>query len=384
MRFRSEALSAGLVVLAVVVPSLPAAAEALQSDYVLVREEDSIAEDLYAAGNRVEIDGRVDGDLVAAAFEEVRIDGAVTGSVVAVAATVVIAGEVGGSVRVAARRVVVEGTVGGDLLVGAWSVDLTSGSAVGRDLLGAAWAARSDAEVGRRVEGQIRSLTLGGAISDDVTVAVRRLVVLDGTRVGGDLAYRSAGEAEVGDAAIEGSLIHERPLPPNVRLRGIRLLAFVLATIGSLVLGLVVIWAAPDRAQLMAASTRAHPFRSLGWGAGLAAVPVGLTLAAGLIVGWSPPEAGIPLLVVLGPLVAAAFSLLLLGLVLAPVPVASAAGRLLGRPRSLYAAFVRGYLVLAALLAVPVLRWVVLVGVGLVGLGAWLAGSEHEEPPVLA
>lgn len=384
MPSRSEAIAAGLLSLAVLVPQSPASAEVLQSDYVLVREEDSIGEDVYAAGNRVEVDGRIDGDLMAAAFEEVRIDGTVTGSVVAVAARVVIAGDVGGSVRAAARQVVVEGRVAGDVLAGAWSVTVAPGSSIGRDLLLGAWSARSEAEVGRRVEGQVRRLTLGGAVSADVAVAVRRLEVLDGTAIGGDLAYRSESAAEVGEAAIEGSLIHERPLPPNVRLRAIRLLALLLAVIASMVLGLVVIWVAPDRAQAMVGATRSHPFRAVGWGAGLAAVPVGLALAAGLIVGLSPPEAGIPLLVVLGPLVAAAFSLLLLGLVLAPVPVAAAAGRVLGRPRSLYSAFVRGYLLLLVLLVVPGLRWVVLALVGLAGLGAWLAGGEHEEPSVPA
>jgi hypothetical protein len=84
---------------------IAAAARLTQSDLVLVRADDVVTEDLYAAGNRITIEGRVEGDLIAAAFEDVLISGEVTGDVTVVAGRVTITGTVGGSVRVAAGLV---------------------------------------------------------------------------------------------------------------------------------------------------------------------------------------------------------------------------------------------------------------------------------------
>jgi cytoskeletal protein CcmA (bactofilin family) len=106
-----------LVVLVVLLAPLPARAETTQSDLVLIREDDVVTEDLYAAGNTVQISGRIEGDLVASAFGELRIDGTVEGDVTVIASRVVIAGVVDGSVRVTAPEVVIEGSIGDDLVV---------------------------------------------------------------------------------------------------------------------------------------------------------------------------------------------------------------------------------------------------------------------------
>ncbi len=105
MRSRSRhRLLAAVVVLLLLIP-VAAAARLTQSDLVLVRADDVVTEDLYAAGNRISIEGRIEGDLIAAAFEEVVISGEVTGDVTVVAGRVTITGTVGGSVRVAAGSV---------------------------------------------------------------------------------------------------------------------------------------------------------------------------------------------------------------------------------------------------------------------------------------
>ena len=79
----------GLLVLSI---PIAASARLTQSDLVLVRADDVVTEDLYAAGNRISIEGRIEGDLVAAAFEEVVISGEVTGDVTVVAGRVTITG----------------------------------------------------------------------------------------------------------------------------------------------------------------------------------------------------------------------------------------------------------------------------------------------------
>ena len=122
---------AGLLVL---IP-IAAAARLTQSDLVLVRADDVVTEDLYAAGNRITIEGRIEGDLIAAAFEEVLISGEVTGDVTVVAGRVTITGTVGGSVRVAAGLVQIGGSIAEDLAVASWETVVDPTGTIGRDLI---------------------------------------------------------------------------------------------------------------------------------------------------------------------------------------------------------------------------------------------------------
>lgn len=112
--------------------SAPAvAAETASSELVIIREGDTVDDDLYATGVRVIIEGTVDGDLVAFAAEEVTISGEVTGSVLALAPTVLVSGEVGEALRASANVLDLTGAVGGDLVAAAFRVGLQPGSDVG-------------------------------------------------------------------------------------------------------------------------------------------------------------------------------------------------------------------------------------------------------------
>jgi hypothetical protein len=338
-----------------------------------------IPEDLYVAGNRITIDGRVEGDVYAAAFEEVRVNGEITGSLVALTSRIVVSGNVGGSVTGAAVDVTVDGTVGGDVFVAAWGVETAEEASVGRDLLVWAWDAAVAGRIGRNVEGQVRSMALDAAVERDVAVTLSSLTVGPVTTVGGDLSYRSVSDADVASGVgIGGSLVHERPLPVNVRIRAIRILVFVVAVAGAATLGLAIIWSAPDRARVAAMTVRSRPLAALGWGIGVAVIPLVLMGLAGLVLGLSPPEAGLPLLAVFLPLVLAALGLLVVGLLLAPVAVSTALGLLALPDRSVYAAFLAGTAAIVVASLVPYLGAVVLALAGAVGMGGWLASVGEQ------
>lgn len=380
MPFRSSA-ALGLFVLValgtVLVPATEARAERVQSNLVLIRDEDVVDEDLYAAGNIVQIDGRVEGDLYAVAYEEIRVTGTVTGDVVAASGRVVIAGEVGGSVRALAGRVVVEGIVGGDVFTAARLVEADPGSSIGRDLLAWAWDVTAEGEIGRDFEGNQRNVTLDGSVGRNVEVTLSALTVGPRTEVGGDLAYRAAADAVVDQVAqVDGALIHRRPLPVNVRIRGMFVLVRILATAGAAILGLTLIWATPQRSDTATSAVARRPFASLGWGFGVMVTPAILGALVALVVSLSPPEAGLPLALVLVPLVLAALGLLFVALMVAPVPVAAALGRLAMPTRSTQATFMLG---LAALVVIQFIPWVgitVTAVAAMVGIGGWIMSGE--------
>lgn len=369
-----------LVLASVTLGALPAAAERTQSDFVLIREGETVAEDLYAAGDVVLIAGLIEGDLIATAYTEIRVTGEVRGSVFALASKVVIDGAVGGSVRAAGGSIEVNGDVGGDVFVA--GVDVAFGSEAEIDRDGLVWAneAALAGRVGRNIEGQFRRGTVAAKVDGDVDVTVGRLAVASSTEIGGDLIYVSDEQADIRDGAvIGGSVIAESVLPPNVRIRALYLMVRVLVGLAVVALGLGLIWSFPDRSRQAAEAVFERPVFALAWGAGLASIPVAMALIVWLFVSLSPAATGLPLLAVFAPMVIAAFAVLVVALLSAPVPIAAAIGRRIGPARSIYAWFVMGAVVLAVLSIVPVLGTAVLVLGSLVGLGGWFVEPRRDE-----
>ena len=369
--------------LAVAMP-LPALAERVQSDLVLIREDDVVEEDLYAAGDVVSIRGVVRGDLVVAAFTEVRIDGEVEGSVLALTSRLIVNGAVGGSVRALASDVIVGGRVADDVFVGAWTTGIERDAEIGRDLLAWGNAVEVFGSVGRNVEGQMRRASIGGGVDGNVDITVDHLTVGSTATVGGDVVYVGGGDAFVSDdAEIGGSVIAERALPPNVRIRAALILVRTLVSLAVIGLGLGIVWAVPERSRDAALGVRRRPWSALAWGIGLASIPIAMALVVGLFVTLSPPATGLPLLAIFAPFVLAAFGALFVASLASPVPVGAAIGSWLAerldRTWSVYAWFVLGALVLIVASLVPLIGGPLAALATLLGLGGWVTAGDEDE-----
>jgi hypothetical protein len=355
-------------VAAVLLP-LPAVAEVTQSDFVIVRADDVISEDLYAVGNRVQVEGRIEGDLYVAAFGEIAISGEVTGDVVAIASRVEITGMVGGSVRAAAATVVISGTVGEDVAMAAWNVGVESVANIGRDVLVVGRNTTIAGSIERDLRGSSSRLELTGATAGTIEFTVGRLELAPGAEVGGDLVYRSGTEATIDEAAVGGSVLHRLPTPPNIRIRALRLLTAALGLLVLTAAGLVLAATFPEFLESTINVARRGLRTWLG-GIGVAASPL---LGAGVLavlVWLSPPQAGIPLVAVFLPVVLGLAGVVLLGCLLGLIPAAAAVGRRLLPKRSVAAAVLVGMILLALVLAIPWLNLVVLAAIVPLGLGA--------------
>lgn len=354
---------------------LPAgAAERNVSDVVLVDSGAVIADDLYAAGNRVIIQGRVDGDLVVSAFEDVTISGTVTGDVIAFSSTADIDGRVGGSVRFVGRSLTVGGEVGGDIVAVGW--DTTVGGDLAGDLIVWSRRARLEGAVGGDVEGQMRSLVLAGSTDGNVDVTVGSLAMTEGATVGGDLGYRSREPSQqLETGGVEGAIIHRTPLPPNIRVRAMLLLAKVVLSLAAGVMGLLVMWAAPRASAAAAARVRRSWGRAWLRGTGFSLVP--LVVAAGLAgaVALVPLEAALPLLVALVPVVLALFGMVGALALVAPAAVYPWLGDPRGRGRPPVRAFLFGLALVTGALLVPWLGGLAAALIVPIGIGGWLGGE---------
>lgn len=386
MRSRSRALgliAIGVLFVVVSAPTSAMAAETASSELVIISEGTTSEGDLYAAGVRILIEGVVDGDLVAFAAEDVVISGEVTGSVIAVAPVVDIGGRVGGSARVAANDLTVTGDVEGDLVGGVISADLQSGSSVGGDVLLWAVNVNSAGTIGADLGGTQRSLDLQGTVDGDVDVSVRRLTITGPLEIGGDLGYRSPREAEgLDQATVGGVVVHKTPVAPNIRVRALGLVARALTVIAMTAIALLVAWGWPDRTRRAAGLVRIHPLGAWGRGALVILSPLILGGIAALIAALAPASASLPLLVIFVPLVLVALAIVLILSAIAGIPSALALGDALIDRWGMFGSLLVGSAIVGVLWLIPYVRWLVIVILLPLGLGAWMLSFRTEPAPV--
>lgn len=349
------------------------AAETASSELVIIRAGDTVEGDLYATGVRVVIEGIVDGDLMAFAAEEVTISGEVTGSVLTAAPTVKVSGVIGGALRSAASALEVSGSVGTDLVGAAISASLDSGSEVGGDVILWAVDMSGAGTIGADLEGTQRTIRLEGTVNGDVDVSGRRLTITGPLEVGGDLGYRSEADAEgLDQATVGGVVVHKSPLPPNIRIRALGLLARFLAVLGLTTAALLVAWGWPDRTRRAGDQARKQMPTAFGVGALVMLSPVLLGAVAVLLVGLTPAAASLPLLAIFAPLVLATAGLVMVLSLVAGVPAVLALSEVLPGNLALPGSILAGSALVAVAWMVPFVGWLVPLLVLPIGLGAWI------------
>lgn len=197
--------SASVLLLAVVCSITAEHASALDlrlDQDVEVASDERIVQSLAVSGDQIDIDGIIDGDLVALA-ERVTIRGTVNGNVYTFTRDLEISGTVTGSVHAGSERTRITGQVGGSVYGACDNFSIGAGGAVGRDV--ALWVdeAAFDGGIGRDVLFAGRWLEIRGPIGRNVDVRhAERLSLRDGARIGGDVdAVLESDEIEIAAGA---------------------------------------------------------------------------------------------------------------------------------------------------------------------------------------
>lgn len=374
---RAVPIALCLVVLSLAAPDLgglraagPAAPAAQEVGQVVTRRG-TVADNLYVAGERVEILAQVEGDVVAAGGR-VTLGERVKGDVLVAGGSVSIGGDVLDDVRAAGGDLAFSGRVGGDVMAAGGRVALGPQARV----LGKAWLAGGEVEVGGHVGRELRvaagTVRLAGEVAGDVVVTAREVLVLPTARIRGALTYWSPGPARVDPAArVEGAVRHHQ-MDAVAGFRGtaravwrvVRVL--VLASLA--LIGIVLVLALPGGMVAAARTVGSDPWKSLGLGLlSIVATPVaGLVLAVTIL--------GLPLALTLGAFYVAALGL---GVLTAALFLGDLGVRLVRRgtePSRAWGvlALLVGLVGLGLLRAIPVVGIVLVVLAAVLGMGAAL------------
>jgi hypothetical protein len=281
------------------------AADFRTGNTVIIAADEVIDDDLFATGDRVEVNGTIKGDLFATGGEVV-INGAVEGSLFIAGQSLQVNGQVDGSVYGGGYVLEVgpETAVGRNMYFGGYSLETEGGSSVGRSLYVGGYQAILGGEVAHDVRAGLEALELNGTVAGDVYTEVGQpdsdfsgtpfmfpgmpagvVTIEPGLRLGpdavveGNLWYRSAAQQAIPAGAVAGTVTQATPEPsprpeqpavsPGVsRASGWfdtfsrRAGEFIaLMIVGGLLLRF---W--PSSVRRPSAEAEARPLRSAGWG----------------------------------------------------------------------------------------------------------------------
>ena len=268
---------------------------AVDDDVVVIGGEisvgDTVAGDVLATGGEVVTEGTVGGGLTVMGGE-VTLDAAVAGDALVAGGEIVADGSIGGKLRMMGGDVLSRADVAGSLLIAGGNVDFDSLSRVAGNARVAGGDIDIDGNIGRNLEVWGRDVSISGEVAGDVTVRGVDIAIRSSARIGGDLTYRSAKEADIHpDAQIAGDVTFIYSESPE-RMTGGAMLAFGvswLVFVASLILlGTVLVLVFPDIGVTAARTIGGAPWKSLGLGFALGVGgPVAMVILAVTVVGAS-------------------------------------------------------------------------------------------------
>ena len=351
----------------------PASTHAQQSGAAVFRVErgDVHEGDLYTGGDRVEIEGRLNGDLLSFA-RRLSVEGQVEGDLFAAGEAADIQGTVGDSARVAVSTLTVGGTIDGDLIAVAAVVHLFDDARIADRLVVASGVLRIDGTVDGDVLARVGEVVISGTVQGSADIETDGLELAPGARILGDLDYTARTPlSPEAIAQVAGTVRYNEPVeeePEGITTWGV--LIWIWFTSAALLAGILIV--ALFRRLVPSLVTAVEGQAIIGTLLGFAAflvVPAAAVVAMVTLVGL--PVGGIAVL------------LYVVALYLAKLPIAAwAGGRVLalaGRPSaSPYATMTVGILVLYMLFAIPYLGGLLWLIATWLGLGAMvLAGRQY-------
>jgi hypothetical protein len=321
------------------------------------------------AGPKVEIGQPVQGDVLAAAGR-IRIVQPVAQDAALAAGDIEVRARIGQDLRAAAGNLTIAAPIGGDAHLVGGSVHLERGS----EIAGPSWIAGGEVQLlgvlGGRTKIYAGSVVIDGIVHGDLQVTAKDIELRPGAQIAGTLRYTSPNELRMAPGAKVAGAIERQPTRsrehaprasgPFGIVFGIVLWLLSLFAAGVVWLLLFPRYAGDAQAQLQKA-----PAASVGVGfLVLVAMPVAVALLAITIV-------GLPLALTL----LAAYGLVLLAGYL--VVATTLADRLLiaaGQPSPTrgwrFASLAIALLLLLLVGAIPVLGWLIALGVLMAGSGA--------------
>ncbi len=430
IQFRKLTSAMTLLVLLLAVFVTPVYAfEDRTGDFVTIGAGEVIDDDLYVAAQVFTLDGSVTGDLVVFA-QTITINGNIGGDLIAAGQTVIINGQVGDDARIAGAGLQLgdQAVIGDDLVAAGASLETrTSSSVAGELVVGAGQALLSGNVAGDVLAGtgglELRGSTGGNVqayvgegdenappmnmyfTNSPITIPNLRpgLKVTDEASITGNLIYSSGRDISIPEGVVRGQISRIEPpvdqtkVTPAQTKQTNRVLdwgADLLRSMVTLILfGLLLVWIAPGFLSSLSEKIKTRIAPSLGWGVVAYAafffamlVIIIAMILGGVVFGFLTLGSITATIIFVG--LAALFALALGFILTATFLTKITVGATLGKwiftlaksnlVENRYWSMVLGVVIIAIMVALPLIGWLVGLVILFLGLGAlWLWGRDH-------
>ena len=185
------------------------------NNYTLAGNEVS-EKNLYAAGNTINIFGKVNGDLVAAAGN-IFISGEVLKDVAACGGTIDFRGKTGEDVRITGGNLIINGKIGGEVIAIGGNISFLSNSDIKGDVFVAGGNIIIDGTIGGSLTVSGGVVQINGKVQGDITVKkTEDLTIGEKTVIGGKLDYSSPKEIIVPSGAKINGGVNFKKIEPKI------------------------------------------------------------------------------------------------------------------------------------------------------------------------
>jgi hypothetical protein len=273
------------------------AADFRGGENIVIGADEVIDDDLFVAGNRVEVNGTIKGDLFASG-REVIVNGRVEGSLMIAGQTLRLNGPVGGSLYSGGYSLTIgpESDIGRNLFFGGFSLRTDDGSVIGRGLHMGGYQAMLNGDVAHDVNMGVGALELNGSVGGDVLAEVASpddaqapVMVLPGSVATIPPGFRMAESASVGGELDVQETIRAAGGPSPAQIGALTIARRIARRIGEfialLIVGGLLLYYGPSLMQRASEQIQEQPLPSAGWGFLVALIFfIGVPIVAAVIV----------------------------------------------------------------------------------------------------
>src|SRR3989339_503841 len=198
----------GLLFVATMLLCLPMVTLAAGSadENVFVPKDRVVSTNYFQAGNSIDISGTLEKDAYLAG-QVITVDGVIKGDLFGAGNVLRINGTVEGSVRFAGQTVIINGKVGRNIMVLGNTLVISPDANIGWDTMFVGNLLEIKGDVAGSVLMAGSMLKLDGNVAGMVNTEVDSLTLSDSAKVGGNVEYKSAKDADISESAVVGGEI---------------------------------------------------------------------------------------------------------------------------------------------------------------------------------
>ncbi|HXN24427.1 MAG TPA: hypothetical protein VOA41_16940 [Candidatus Dormibacteraeota bacterium] len=175
-------------------PSTTSAAEFRKGQSMVVAQEEIIKNDLIVTGQRLRIDGTVEGDVISFS-ESLEVNGHVTGDLITFARTLRVNGRVDGNIRAIANNAIISGTVGKNILSVVEGLTLDSKGTVGGSVTVFCGSLSMDGNMGRDLLAYSGHAILNGIVGGSMKIRGADLTIGPTAEIKGTALYEQGARS---------------------------------------------------------------------------------------------------------------------------------------------------------------------------------------------